>query len=94
MSVAVPDEGKVVAKNLLKDSISGHIRLAKAAITPGDNTVLSDLTEADFGGYAPIAFSLDSNGLDAVAHFAWIKLAAASFTKSGPRRPTIFSIGT
>ncbi len=55
MSLIVPDEGEVAMLDMLVngDGMAGlHLRLYQNNLTPDQDTVLADFTEATFSGYA------------------------------------------
>lgn len=76
MAVIFPDVGKVLALQIvLLPSQTPQLHLFKNSYTPVVGTLLSDLTEATFPGYAPINLTLGStptiNGSDQ-GQYQWL----------------------
>lgn len=88
----VPDASKkFMAHVIIQDDHPDAIKLFKSNTTPTHATILADLTEADFGGYA--AASLDSpvvgSVLDASSR-AVITWNDVTFTRTGTPTNTIY----
>jgi len=86
MSVSIyPDEGEPTLLDFIKTGLNGELKLFKNNITPSGTTVLSDLTEADFSGYAAVATdTTDYNAVSEVSNKAvLIATAYANFIHNG-----------
>ncbi len=85
MGLVVPDEGEVHLLDMLvggTDMTGLHLRLYKNNLTPDQDTVLSDFTEADFSGYAQVSPSFGS--ASTVSHKGKIvDTSARNFTHNG-----------
>jgi hypothetical protein len=53
----IPNEGEVIQAGFVRSALNGSLKLFQNNVTPTKDTVLADLTEATFSGYAAIALA-------------------------------------
>lgn len=83
MGVVIPDVGKNLSLQILYFSgTNPKVRLFTNAHTFGFGTVLSNLTEAAFDGYAPIDLSSLSSPAINLAHASFIMQSPLAWTKA------------
>lgn len=71
-------------------TLSNSIRLFKSDTTIGVATVLGDLTEADFTGYAALGAQWTGQGIDGDGKARTIRDSFCVFTKTGGADQTVY----
>lgn len=90
MSVAiVPNEGELIHAGFIRSALNGSLKLFANNVIPDGATVLADLTEATFSGYAAVALATaDFDAVTTVSNKAQIIATAfASFAHNGGGTP-------
>lgn len=97
MLMVIPDEGKLKWLYWALCTAGGDLedftlRLFQNNITPDDDTVLADFTEATFGGYAAVAITRAAMGAPAISsHVAYsTKSVAPVFTCTSGSAQTVY----